>query len=95
MGYAPRVIVGGMVASSYNTSGGLHAGGGTPFRKNYAGIGYSYDADRDAFIPPQPFASWLLNEDSCLWEAPTAMPDDGKFYAWDEDSLSWVEQAVS
>ena len=63
-------------------------------RKNYAGIGYTYDATRDAFIPPKPFASWLLNETSCNWEAPTAYPTDNKFYRWDEPTLSWVEITV-
>lgn len=77
--------------TSYNTRGGVHILGGTPFRKNYAGIGYTYDAERDAFIPPKPYASWLLNEDSCLWEAPTAYPDDGARYTWVEASLSWVK----
>jgi hypothetical protein len=60
-------------------------------RKNYAGIGYTYDKDRDAFIPPKPFDSWLLNEESCLWEAPVPRPDDGNDYTWDEDTTSWVE----
>ena len=59
-------------------------------RKNYAGIGFTYDRDRDAFIPPQPFASWTLNETSCLWEAPVAYPDDGQIYRWDEDTTAWV-----
>ena len=78
--------------TSYNTYGGVHANGGTPYRKNYAGIGYTYDATRDAFIPPKPFASWSLNETSCYWEAPTPRPiEEGKFYHWDEPSLSWVE----
>jgi hypothetical protein len=77
--------------TSYNTHGGVHALGGTPFRKNYAGIGYTYDADRDAFIPPKPYASWLLNETTCLWDAPVAYPDDGKRYSWDEATTSWVE----
>jgi hypothetical protein len=61
------------------------------FRKNYAGIGFTYDSTRDAFIPPKPYASWLLNEDTCLWNAPVAMPTDGKVYTWDEATLSWVE----
>jgi hypothetical protein len=61
------------------------------FRKNYAGIGYTYDAIRDAFIAPQPYASWTLNETTCQWEAPTAYPNDGKKYRWDEFSLSWIE----
>jgi hypothetical protein len=60
-------------------------------RKNYAGVGFTYDSVRDAFIAPQPFNSWVLNEDTCLWEAPTTMPTDGKFYTWDEDTTSWVE----
>ena len=76
--------------TSYNTSGGVHRLGGTPFRKNYAGIGYTYDSERDAFIPPTPYASWLLNEDSCLWNAPVPYPDDGERYTWDEATLSWV-----
>jgi hypothetical protein len=74
--------------------GGVHSGGGTPFRKNYAGIGYTYDADRDAFIPPKPYASWVLNEQTCLWDAPVPMPEDAspeKRYTWDEDSINWVE----
>lgn len=79
--------------TSYNTQGGVHANGGTPYRKNYAGIGYTFDAARDAFIPPKPFNSWLLNETSCLWEAPVAYPTDGKMYTWDEASTSWVEVA--
>jgi hypothetical protein len=79
------------VQTSYNTLGGLHTLGGTPLRKNYAGIGYTYDSGRDAFIPPTPFNSWLLNEDTCLWEAPTPMPtDDTLLYSWDEETLSWV-----
>jgi hypothetical protein len=79
------------VQTSYNTYGGVHRLGGTPLRKNYAGIGYTYDKNRDAFIPPTPFTSWVLNEDSCLWEAPTPMPTDDKQYSWDEVTLSWVE----
>ena len=77
--------------TSYNTIGGVHNAGGTPFRKNYAGIGYSYDPDRDAFIPPRPYPSWVLDEITCLWSAPIAMPDDGKRYNWDEATTSWVE----
>jgi hypothetical protein len=75
--------------TSYNTIGGQHPEG-KPFRKNYAGIGYKYDAQRDAFIPPQPFPSWTLNEDTCLWDAPVAMPTDGQIYGWDEATISWV-----
>ena len=78
--------------TSYNTVGGVHTGGGTPYRKNYAGIGFKYDNALDAFIPPKPFASWTLNEDTCLWEAPTPMPvEEGKLFTWDEDTLSWKE----
>ena len=79
------------VQTSYNTYGGVHSLGNTPLRKNYASIGHIYDSGRDAFYSPQPLASWTLNEDTCLWEAPTAYPDDGKFYFWDEDTTSWVE----
>lgn len=81
--------------TSYNTFGGVHNGGGTPFRKNYAGIGYKYDVLRDAFIPPQTFPSWVLNEDTCLWEPPVAYPADGKPYAWDEETVNWVEVPVT
>lgn len=77
--------------TSYNTQGGVHALGGTAFRKNYAGIGYTYDAARDAFIPPKPYASWVINETSCLWEAPVAYPDDGNAYNWDEEITNWVQ----
>lgn len=77
--------------TSYNTYGGVHKFGGTPFRKNYAGIGYAYDPTRDAFVPPKPFASWLLNEDTCQWQAPVPYPTDGKRYSWDESTLSWKE----
>ena len=77
--------------TSYNTSAGVHCLGGTPFRKNYAGTGYTYDAGRDAFIPPKPYPSWVLNELTCCWDAPTSYPSDGKIYSWVEDSLSWVE----
>jgi hypothetical protein len=81
------------VQTSYNTYGGQHPEG-RPLRKNYAGIGYTYDADRDAFIPPQPFPSWTLNEETCLWDAPTAYPDDGQPYYWDEATLAWVEATI-
>jgi len=77
------------IQTSYNTHGGVHANGGTPLRKNYAGIGYNYDATRDAFIPPKPYASWVLNEDTCLWDAPVAMPTDGGRYAWNESTQAW------
>ena len=79
--------------TSYNTHGGVHTLGGTPFRKNYAGVGYTYDAGRDAFIPPTPYASWVLNENTCFWEPPVKLPSDwkDKLYIWDEPSLSWKE----
>ena len=77
--------------TSYNTKGGVHLLGGTPFRKNYGGIGYSYDQTKDAFIPPKPFDSWTLNETTCIWEAPVDYPSDGKDYEWDESSTSWKE----
>jgi len=77
--------------TSYNTQGNLHILGGTPFRKNCAGIGYTYDASKDAFIPPKPYNSWTLNNTTCLWESPVAYPDDGKLYTWDESNLQWVE----
>tara|TARA_R110000772_G_scaffold218584_1_gene329162 strand:- start:22 stop:354 length:333 start_codon:yes stop_codon:yes gene_type:complete len=83
---------GNWVQTSYNTQGGVHLLGDTALRKNYAGIGYTYDSDRDAFYAPQPFPSWTLNEDSCIWEPPKPMPEDDKFYGWDENSLSWIEQ---
>ena len=77
--------------TSYNTGGGVHKLGGTPFRKNHAGIGYNYDASKDAFIPPQPFDSWTLNEDTCIWDPPVAYPDDDKRYEWNEDTQAWDE----
>ncbi len=76
--------------TSYNTYGGVHSGGGTPYRKNYAGIGYTFDAARDAFIPPKPFASWTLNETTCLWDSPVPYPDDGGRYTWDEATTNWL-----
>lgn len=86
--------------TSYNTRGGVYYDPTTnqpgvdqskAFRKNYAGLGYTYDYDRDAFISPKPFNSWVLNETSCLWEAPVPMPTDGKRYTWNEETVSWVE----
>jgi hypothetical protein len=82
------------IQTSYNTHGGVHKNGGTPLRKNFAGIGFTYDAVKDAFIPPKPFNSWTLNEDTCLWDAPTPMPQDGKAYNWDEATTSWVETTL-
>jgi hypothetical protein len=80
----------GWVQTSYNTRGGQHPEG-RPLRKNYAGIGFTYDAARDAFIPPQPYASWALNDATCLWESPVPHPADDKFYVWDEPTISWIE----
>ena len=79
------------IQTSYNTYAGEHRNGGTPLRKNYAGIGYFYDSSKDAFVPPKPFNSWSLNEQTCLWDPPVPMPNDGKIYRWNEDSLSWTE----
>jgi hypothetical protein len=87
--------------TSFNTRGGIHYDPQTgepsedqskSFRKNYAGIGYKYDAEKDAFICPQPYPSWVLSPTSCLWKPPVAMPEDGKQYSWDENSLNWIEQ---
>jgi len=77
--------------TSYNTTANVHSLDGTPFRKNYAGIGYTYDEDRDAFIPPKNYPSWTLNEITCLWEAPVTYPDDGKIYDWNEEITNWEE----
>ena len=78
------------IQTSYNTHGGQHPEG-RPLRKNYAGIGFSYDRTRDAFIPPKPHASWVLNETTCLWDSPVPYPTDGKKYQWDEATTSWIE----
>ena len=77
--------------TSYNTLGGVHNGGGTPYRKNYAGIGYTYDTVRNAFIAPNPYPSWVLDEATCLWTAPVPMPSEGGPWQWDEATVSWVE----
>ena len=91
------------IQTSYNTRGGVHYKPNTnepsedqskALRKNYAGIGYAYDATRDAFIPPQPFNSWTLNEDTCLWDSPVAYPEDGKLYKWNEEILNWEEVII-
>ena len=86
------------IQTSYNTRGGVHYApdsntpdGGVALRKNYAGIGFTYDATKDAFIAPQPFASWTLDDDTCQWNAPVAYPDDDKMYMWDEDNTQWKE----
>lgn len=88
----------GAVRCSYNTHGGVHANGGTPFRGNFASIGFTFDPDfgpDGAFIPPRPFPSWTLNPDTALWDAPVPMPEEGGPYTWDEDTLAWVEVGES
>jgi hypothetical protein len=79
--------------TSYNTHGGVHDNNGTPFRKNHAGIGYTYDEDKDAFIPAKPFNSWTLNEDTCLWNAPVSIPttelEENQYYNWNESIINW------
>jgi hypothetical protein len=82
------------IQTSYNTHGGVHVNGGTPLRKNYAGIGYSYDRKKDAFIPPKPWASWTLNDDTCFWEPPVPKPTDGKIYEWNEVDKNWLELVI-
>lgn len=79
------------IQTSYNTYGGQHLLGGTPLRKNYAGIGYVYDREKDAFYEQKPFPSWILDDETCLWNPPVEKPSDNKFYKWDEDTLSWIE----
>ena len=78
------------IQTSYNTRAGEHPEG-RPLRKNYAGIGFTYDKQRDAFIPPKPYESWILNEETCLWESPIPYPQDGKGYKWNEETLSWIK----
>lgn len=84
------------IQTSYNTVGGIHLGhdrmpdNGTPLRKNYAGAGYTYDKERDAFIPPTPYPSWLLEETTCTWNSPIPLPDDGRYYQWDESTTNWM-----
>lgn len=77
--------------TSFNTKGGIHLEGKQPFRKNFAGIGFFYDSERDAFIPPKPFESWVLNETTCLWEPPLPPPDNISLYQWNEDTMNWVK----
>ncbi len=79
------------IQTSYNTIGGVNKKGGSPLRKNFAGVDYTYDKDRDAFLAPQPYQSWILDEKSCLWNAPIPYPLDNKNYEWDEKTLSWKE----
>ena len=87
------------IQTSYNTRGGVHYApnsnepdSGIALRKNYAGVGFIYDSIRNAFYSPQPYPSWLLDDDTCQWNAPTPMPDDGKRYNWDESTTSWIER---
>jgi hypothetical protein len=80
--------------TSYNTHGGIHNNGGTPFRKNHAGKGYTYDENRDAFIPPKPYNSWILNEETCNWNAPIPYPQDENIYTWNEETQSWTLQTI-
>jgi hypothetical protein len=84
-----QVFGGTWVKASYNTVAGVHKRGGIPFRKNFPGAGYIYDEDRNAFYTPKPFESWVLNEDTCVWNAPVEYPIDGQKYFWNEDTLSW------
>ena len=77
------------IQTSYNTYGGVHNYGRTPLRKNYAGVGYTYDSSKDAFIPPKEFNSWILNEETCLWNPPIEMPTEGCPYIWDEERQNW------
>lgn len=79
------------IQTSYNTHGGVHSEGGTPLRKNYAAVGFVYDKDRDAFYSPKPYASWTLDDDTCIWSAPVDRPDDDILYEWDEENRNWVE----
>lgn len=88
-------IGGRWLQTSYNTKGGVHLAGGTPLRKNYAGIGYTYDEQRDAFIAPQPYPSWILDEETCIWQSPVPRPTDNKLREWNEKELDWVEIPVS
>lgn len=94
--FCKKITGGGRwLQTSYNTYGGVHKLGGTPLRKNYAGVGMKYDVGRDAFIYEKPFPSWVLNETTCLWEAPVPRPDQFKPYEWDEATLSWVDPLPS
>ena len=77
------------IQTSYNTHAGVHSQGGTPLRKNFAGIGFTYDKTRDAFIPPKPYPSWLLNDDTCQWDPPVAYPEGEGLYSWNEETQSW------
>ena len=80
------------IQTSYNTRGGEHTLGGTPLRKNFASVGFTYDTELDAFYTPKPYSSWVLDEETCFWEPPTAAPNDDKKYYWDEPTTNWVER---
>jgi hypothetical protein len=82
------------IQTSYNTHGGVHSQGGTPLRKNFAGVGYTYDEVLDAFIPPKVFNSWVLDETTCFWKAPIEYPQDGQSYIWDEANLQWTLSSI-
>ena len=82
------------IQTSYNMYAGVHSRGGPPLRKNFAGVGYTYDRSRDAFIPPRPYDNFILDEDTCLWIPPVPKPDDGKEYLWDQESESWIEYSI-
>ena len=84
-------LEGTWIQTSYNTHGGVHSLGGTPLRKNYAGVGMLYDSERDAFLHPQPYPSWTLDENTCHWEPPVEYPNDGKVYVWKEETTSWIQ----
>lgn len=86
----PDRYKGTWIQTSYNTKGGVHTLGGTPLRKNFAGIGYTYDAKLDAFYEPQPYPSWLLDEQTCFWVSPIPYPTDEKDYKWDEETIDWI-----
>jgi len=92
--FCNTLIEGNWVQTSYNTQAGEHILDGKPNRKNFAGIGYFYDDKKDAFIAPKPYKSWILNENTCAWEAPVNYPNDGKIYVWDEKSTNWKEYVV-
>ena len=83
------------VQTSYNTAAGIHRLGGEPLRKNYAGEGMIYDEERDAFLYPQPYGSWILNEETCLWEPPVAHPNDGNMYEWNEEAIEWIIKEIA